>query len=146
MVPNYHYHHNNRATEASGIYCYRKKCLSVICSVRSSKTSNKKTLNQTKGCLGVTNRSSDAKPIGRRRLDRSGNTALKNMSYRSWLGAMNCRQPNEVQHYFDSSLSRTHNRTHARLNTQRKILTCLWTIWKNNTPYSATGFLGSSST
>ena len=95
--------------------------------------------------LGVVHRSSDGKPIGRRRLDRSGNTVLKALSYRAWLGAMKTREPNEVRRYYEVSLSRTQNQVHARLNTQRKILTSLWTIWKHNIPYSATGFLGSCS-
>jgi transposase len=93
--------------------------------------------------LGVTERSSDGKPLGFRRLDRSGNAVLKAMSYWAWMGAMRTRVHNEVQQFFRASLERTHDRTHARLNTQRKILATMLVLWKRKEPYSPERFLGS---
>jgi transposase len=94
--------------------------------------------------LAVTDRSSDGKPLGYKRLDRAGNTVLKQVSYRVWLSAMRRKAPNEVRQFFEASLMRTHDRRHARLNTQRKILTSLWTLWKKQLNYTATGFLGTA--
>lgn len=96
--------------------------------------------------LGVAERSSDGKPLGFRRLDRAGNSALKAVSYHAWLGALRSRADNEVKQFFAASLERTHDKTHARLNTQRKILAVLWTIWKRKERYSAERFLGTRST
>lgn len=90
--------------------------------------------------LGVTNRSSNGKPLGYRRLDPNGRSAIKDMSYRAWKGALQCNEPNEVKCFFQASLERTGNRVHARLNTQRKILNVLWTIWKNDLSYDPTKF------
>lgn len=92
--------------------------------------------------LGICDRSSDGKPLGYRRLDRSGNSNLKAMSYYAWKGSLQTRQPNEVKSYYEQSLQRTHNKVHARLNTQRKILCVLWTIWKRKEPYRAERFAG----
>lgn len=92
--------------------------------------------------LGVTDRTSNGKSLGYKRIDPSGSGVLKAMSYRTWLGAMRCSDTNEVRQFYEESLARTQNRTHARLNTQRKILSSLWTLWKNDLPYDPEGFLG----
>jgi len=92
--------------------------------------------------LGICDRSSDGKPLGFRRLDRSGNSELKSMSYFAWKGSLQTLQPNEVRSYYEASLQRTHNKVHARLNTQRKILCVLWTIWKRKEPYRPERFAG----
>jgi len=34
-----------------------------------------------------------------------------------------------VQRFYRASLARTHDVRHARLNTQRKILTAMWRMW-----------------
>lgn len=93
--------------------------------------------------LGVTERSSGGKRLAHKRLDRSGNGELKSASYHAWMAAMREKKPNEVQRFFEASLERTGNRTHARLNTQRKILAVLWTIWRKNAKYRSDKFLGS---
>lgn len=85
--------------------------------------------------LGVTDRSSDGKPLGFKRLDKSGNSELKSMSYNAWKGSLITKEPNAIDCFFRASLDRTHNRTKARLSTQRKILTVLWTMWKNEEEY-----------
>lgn len=86
--------------------------------------------------LGITDRSSDNKPLGFKRLDKSGNSELKSMSYNAWKGSLITKDLNAVSSFFQASLARTHNRTKARLNTQRKILTVLWTMWKNEQEYN----------
>lgn len=92
--------------------------------------------------LGIRSRSSDGKPLGYEQLDPSGRSELKAVSYRAWLSAL--RSDNEVHAFFEGSLQRTGDRTHARLNTQRKILTALWALWKHQRAYSPTKFLGSA--
>jgi transposase len=92
--------------------------------------------------LGIIDRSSDGKPLGYRRLDRSGIGELKAVSYRAWLNAQ--KGNNEVRQFYHASLQRTHSRTHARLNTQRKIIAVMYGVWKRGEEYSAEVFLGSS--
>jgi len=92
--------------------------------------------------LGIIDRSSDGKPLGYQRLDRSGVGELKSMSYRAWLNAQ--RSDNEVRQFYHASLQRTHSATHARLNTQRKIIAVMYGVWKRGEAYSAKIFLGSS--
>ena len=74
--------------------------------------------------LGVTERSSDGKPLGYQRLDRSGIGELKAISHRSFVASM--RGDNEVKRFYQQSLARTHNKVHARLNTQRKVLSVMY--------------------
>jgi len=91
--------------------------------------------------LAVTDRTSDGKPLGFRRLDRYGNPELKALSYWAWKGALQTRSQNEVKTFYYTSLERTHDRTNARLNTQRKILATMWAIWKKGEPYRPERFL-----
>lgn len=86
--------------------------------------------------LGITDRSSDNKPLGFKRLDKSGNSELKSMSYNAWKGSLITKEPNAISGFFMASMDRTHSRVKARLNTQRKILTVLWTMWKNEEEYN----------
>lgn len=92
--------------------------------------------------LGVTDRCSDGTPLGYKRLDRSGNSELKNLSYWAWMSAM--RGANEVRAFYKASLQRTHDNKHARLNTQRKILAVMLGLWKKGGHYRSELFLGSS--
>ena len=85
--------------------------------------------------LGVTDRTSDGKPLGYKRLDRSGIGELKALSHRAFMVAM--KSDNEVKRFYLQSLQRTHNHKHARLNTQRKILSVMLAIWKKGQPYRA---------
>lgn len=91
--------------------------------------------------LAVTDRSSDDKPLGFRRLDQNGNPELKAMSYRAWKGAIQYKEMNEVKRFYQLSIQRTHDRTHARLNTQRKVVYTMWAIWKNKEEYRPERFL-----
>lgn len=93
--------------------------------------------------LGIRSKTSSGKPLGYEALDPTGRSELKAMSYRAWLAAL--RHPdNEVEAFFEASLRRTGNRTHARLNTQRKILATLLSLWKNQSAYKPERFLGSA--
>ena len=92
--------------------------------------------------LGVTDKSSDGKPLGYQKLDRSGVGELKALSYRAFMAAM--KSDNEVRRFYLQSLKRTQNRKHARLNTQRKILSVLLSIWKKGKPYRAELFSASA--
>jgi transposase len=80
--------------------------------------------------LGVTDRKSDGKPLGRRKLDRNGHGRLKDLSRKAFQASLRRRDNNAFKRAYRRCLQRTHNTTHARLTTQRKILTTLWTIWK----------------
>lgn len=93
--------------------------------------------------LGVTDRSSDGKPLAYKRLDRAGNSELKAMSYRAFMGAMRRKDDNEVRQFYTASLQRTRNHTRARLNTQRKILSVLHGLWRRKEVYRPELFLGS---
>jgi transposase len=105
----------------------------------------KKTSRLWRYCrLGVTDRSSDGKPLGYKRLDRSGIGELKALSYRAFISAM--KSDNEVKRFYLNSLKRTHDRKHARLNTQRKILAVMLSIWKKGAAYRAELFLDPSIT
>lgn len=83
--------------------------------------------------LSITDRSSDGKSLGYQRIDHAGLGELKAISYRAFLAAM--RGDNEVKRFYHQSLQRTYNRKHARLNTQRKILAAMYTIWKKGVAY-----------
>ena len=86
--------------------------------------------------LGITDRSSDNKPLGYQRLDRRGNNELKNLSYHAWRTA--CKSttgPNAVKAFYQASKQRTGSVRHARLNTQRKILEAMWLIWLRRQPF-----------
>ena len=80
--------------------------------------------------LGITDRTSDNKPLGYQRLDRRGNRELKNLSYHAWRTA--CKSttgPNAIKSFYHLSRQRTGSVRHARLNTQRKILESMWLMW-----------------
>ena len=92
--------------------------------------------------LGVTDRSSDGKQLGYKRLDKSGIGELKALSHRAFMVAM--KSDNEVKRFYLQSLQRTHNHKHARLNTQRKILCVMLGIWKKGQAYRPELFLDPS--
>ena len=91
--------------------------------------------------LGIRERSSAGKPLAFNRLDRSGLGILKSVSYQSWLSSQRTKDTNEVRRFYEASLRRTGSTVHARLNTQRKVLTVLWTIWRKDVAYNPTLFL-----
>ena len=90
--------------------------------------------------LAITDRSSDGKPLGYQRLERRGNGRLKEVSYHAWKGAVTQKKDNEVKLFYAQSLERTGDTRHARLNTQRKIIEVLWTLWRRGEAYDAQRF------
>lgn len=85
--------------------------------------------------LAVTDRSSDGKPLGRPRIDWTGHPRLKDMSYKAFLGAKITKADNLFKRTFERVLRSTKDRTHARLTTQRKIVSVLWAMWRDNAEY-----------
>ncbi len=92
--------------------------------------------------MGVTDRSSDGKPLGFKRLDKSGISELKAIAYQAWMVSM--KGNNEVQRFYSESFRRTFSHVHARLNTQRKIIAVMYGLWKRGEPYNPQLFLESS--
>lgn len=88
--------------------------------------------------LGITDRTSEGKPLGRKRLDRSGNGMLKAISRTIFNAACRTKQENLFRRFYRASCGRSKDAVCARLNTQRKILTVLWTLWKKEEEYSDT--------
>jgi transposase len=96
--------------------------------------------------LAITDRSSDGKPLGYKRLERRGHRELKTLSYHAWRTA--CKSTtadNAVQRFYRQSLERIHDVRHARLNTQRKILEALWRLWLRHEPFDPKRFFPESS-
>ena len=89
--------------------------------------------------LGIRDRSSDDKPLGYQQLDRHGIGSLKAITYRAYLQAAK-RKQGPVWDCYEFSRRHTGNRTHARLNTQRKILFTLWTLWRTNQEFEPAKF------
>jgi len=92
--------------------------------------------------LSVTDRSSDGKPLGFQRIEKSGIGELKALSYRAFMAAM--KGDNEVKRFYLDSLKRTHSGKKARLNTQRKILSVMYSIWKKGVAYQPELFSASA--
>jgi transposase len=93
--------------------------------------------------LGITDRTSDNKPLGYQRLDRRGNHELKNLSYHAWRTACkSTTRPNAIQSFYQQSRSRTGSVRHAGLNTQRKILETMWMIWLRHQSFDPERFAG----
>jgi transposase len=86
--------------------------------------------------LAVVKKESGGSSIGREHLSKEGNGAMKALSRTVFNGAMRARRINGIRDYYQGSLRRTKNETHARLNTQRKILTVMNAVWRDETEYS----------
>ena len=84
--------------------------------------------------LGITNRQSNGEALGRQRLDSGGVAILKALSFQAFCSAR-AAGGNEFDLHYKESLARTGDKTHARLNTQRKILAVMYGMWKRNEPY-----------
>ncbi len=91
--------------------------------------------------LGIASRDSDNKPLGYQRLNRSGQRELKNVSYHAWRTGIRVGSQNScVRDFYEASKLRTGTTRHARLNTQRKILKTLWSMWKHHTDFDPEQF------
>jgi len=86
--------------------------------------------------LGIVNRSSDGKSLGRQRLDWCASGVLKDVSRTVFMAALSCREENLFKRSYRRSLARTENPIHARLNTQRKILSVLMALWRDGADYN----------
>ncbi|MGB6221449.1 transposase [Haloferula sp.] len=92
--------------------------------------------------LGITSKSSDGKPLGYERIDRTGRRELKTISYHAWRTAIRPGQSEDsVRTFYLESKARTGTARHGRLNTQRKILKTLWSMWRKNTRFDPETFL-----
>lgn len=85
--------------------------------------------------LGLTDRSSDGKQLSGPRLDHNGNGVLKDLSRKVFESATGKNRNNAFKRAYDRYLKTTKNEMHARLSVQRKVLTVLWTMWRNNERY-----------
>jgi transposase len=89
--------------------------------------------------LGIRDRTSDDKPLGYQQLDRHGIGTLKAITYRAYLQAAK-RRTGPVWDAYQLSLRHTGSSTHARLNTQRKILLTFWTLWRTGREFEPQTF------
>jgi len=96
--------------------------------------------------LGVRKHSSGGEQIRREKLDPAGHGELKALSHRAVKEALGGEDHNEVQASYRASVRRTGDKTHARLNTQRKILATMWGLWKRGTAYNPKLFYNSKRT
>jgi transposase len=85
--------------------------------------------------LGVTQQSSDGKPIGPQHLDRAGCGSLKDVSRKTFEAALRRSDNNLFKRAYEQSLARTKDATHARLSVQRKILAVMRAVWMTGQPY-----------
>lgn len=92
--------------------------------------------------LSVVDRSSDGKPLTYKRLDPSGNKELKAVSHIIFRGAISCKGDNEVKRFYHRCLKKHPNETHARLTTQRKLLSVMHGIWRKKEEYRPELFAG----
>jgi len=85
--------------------------------------------------LSVSQRSSNGKPLRRPKLDYSGCGRLKDVSRKAFDVAQRLRTDNGFKRTYQRALETTHDKTHARLTVQRKIISTLRAIWISRTPY-----------
>lgn len=85
--------------------------------------------------LSISHRSSNGKLLRRPRLDRLGCGRLKDVSRKAFEVAVGSRQDNGFKRTYLRALETTHDKTHARLTVQRKIVSTLRAMWINQTPY-----------
>jgi transposase len=85
--------------------------------------------------LSVSHRSSNGKPLRRPRLDRSGCGRLKDISRKAFDVAIRSQRDNGFKRAYQRALETTHDKTHARLTVQRKIVSTLRAMWITRTPY-----------
>src|SRR5256886_9935850 len=86
--------------------------------------------------LSVSHRSSNGKPLRRPQLPySSGCGRLKDVSRKAFDVAQRMRTDNGFKRTYQRALETTHDKTHARLTVQRKILSTMRAIWLTSTPY-----------
>lgn len=85
--------------------------------------------------MGLTHRSSNGEILSSPHLNPNGVGALKDLSRSVFENAMRTKEENGISRSYYESVERTHDSTHARLNTQRKVLTILWSMWRKEERY-----------
>ena len=85
--------------------------------------------------LSVSHRSSNGKPLRRPKLDYSGCGRLNDVSRKAFDVSQRLRTDNGFKRTYQRALQTTHDKTHARLTVQRKILSTMRAIWISRTPY-----------
>jgi transposase len=85
--------------------------------------------------LGVSSKESDGNQIGRVHLSNEGCGALKDLSNTAFYAALRTKSDNGIKRFYHSSLAGTGDITHARLNTQRKILAIMLAVWRDEKDY-----------
>lgn len=85
--------------------------------------------------LGITSHETGGKAIRRQRLDRAGNGTLKDLSRKAFQAALRRRGDNLIKRAYQRTLESTSSEVHARLTTQRKILSIMWSMWREGRPY-----------
>jgi len=89
--------------------------------------------------LGITRRESNGKRLAHPRLDSAGVGSLKDVSRKVFEAARRTKKDNSFKRAFEDTLLNTKNAVHARLSTQRKILSTLRAMWLSMQPYQDTG-------
>lgn len=92
--------------------------------------------------LGVRKFTSDGQKVRNECLSKAGHGCLKNLAHVAWKTSVGA--DNEVNGFYQASLAECGDPVHARLNTQRKILITLWSIWKNKSSYNPEKFFSGS--
>lgn len=88
--------------------------------------------------LGVRKFTSDGRKVRNQRLSKAGHGWLKNIAHVAWKTSVG--KDNEVNGFYQASLARCGDPVKARLNTQRKILITLWSLWKHKRTYQPEKF------
>jgi transposase len=86
--------------------------------------------------LDVEQPTSGGEPVGPERLSQEGNGSLKDLSRSVFQNATRKNMDNGIKRFYEASLGRTGDEDNARLNTQRKILSAMWSMWKKGTRYN----------
>ena len=85
--------------------------------------------------LGISQRSSDGKLLGRPALDRTGHGRLKDVARKAFDAALRCQEENGLKRAYAQALEKTQNTSHARLTVMRKIVSVMHAMWIDNTSY-----------
>ncbi len=85
--------------------------------------------------LGITRRESNGKRLAHPHLDAAGVGSLKDCSRKIFEAARRTKTDNSFKRFYEQSLDNTKNAVHARLSTQRKILSTLRAMWLSMKQY-----------
>jgi transposase len=86
--------------------------------------------------LGIAWRKSDGQPLNHQALDRNGCGALKDLSRKAFAASLTRKADNAFKRTYEAACRSTHDKTHARLTVQRKIVATLWSMWRKGEAYN----------